>query len=145
MNDIITPVEDLIKEANKLQHYVEITVGDDPNEWKERGSTLCEYMARSAKCLADAKYHLSEKKKTFIIHTLGRMMNEIGYSAGTQRELIASSCGDLERLVTWYERLNRTITHQVDWIRTLISREKEEMKMNHIRENVSNSKVGERI
>lgn len=139
MNDIITPVQNLIEEANSMQFFVEITVGDDPNEWSERGSVLCEYMARSGKCLADAKYHLAEKKKTFIIQELSSLLDLFNYSATTQRELISNSCGDLERLVTWFDRLNRSCTHQVDWIRTLISKEKEEMKLNHVRQNIQNS------
>ncbi len=129
--DIITPVNQLIDEANQIHFFVEITVGDNPVEWQERGSMLCEYMARSLKCLADAKFHLAQKKKSFIVDELSYLMTEFNYSATTQRELIASCCGDLERLVTWFERLNRACTHQVDWIRTLISREKEEMKMNN--------------
>jgi len=136
MNDIITPVQNLIEEANTMQFYLEITVGDDPTEWSERGSVLCEYMARSGKCLADAKYHLAEKKKTFIVGELSKLLDLFNYSATTQRELIASCCGDMERLVTWFDRLNRSCTHQVDWIRTLISKEKEEMKLNHVRQNI---------
>jgi hypothetical protein len=138
MNDIITSVTDLKEEANNMQFFIEITVGDSPNEWTERGSALCEYMARSAKCLADSKYHLAEKKKHFIIDELSGLLNLFNYSATTQRELITSCCGDVERLVTWFDRINRTCTHQIDWIRTLISREKEEMKMNHVRQNLKN-------
>ena len=138
MNDIITPVDELIKEAGTMQFFIEVTVGDDPKEWTERGSVLCEYMARSGKCLADAKYHLAEKKKHFIVGELSRLLDLFSYSATTQRELISNCCGDLERIVTWFDRINRTCTHQVDWIRTLISKEKEEMKMNHVRQNIQN-------
>ena len=141
MNDIITPVQNLIEEANTMQRFIEDTVGDDPTEWSKRGSVLCEFIARSGKCLADAKYHLDEKKKTFIINELSGLLNDFGYSATTQKELIASCCGDVSRLVTWFTRLNAACTHQVDWIRTLISKEKEEMKLNHVRQNIQNSNV----
>jgi len=133
MNDIITPVDGLIKEANAMQFYIEVTVGDSPDEWTNRGSTLCEYMSRSGKCLADAKYHLAQKKKSFIIDELSELLQLFNYSATTQKELISNACGDLERLVTWFDRINRGCTHQIDWIRTLISKEKEEAKMNHMR------------
>ena len=139
MNDIITSIEGLIEEANTMQFFLEITVGDDPNEWSERGSVLCEYMARSGKCMADAKFHLAEKKKTFIVGELSNLLDIFNYSATTQRELIASCCGDMERLVTWFIRLNAACTHQVDWIRTLISKEKAEMQMNHVRQNIENN------
>ncbi len=139
MNDIITPVDELIKEAGTMQFFIEVTVGDDPKEWTERGSVLCEFMARSGKCLADAKYHLAEKKKHFIVDELSKLLNLFSYSATTQRELISNCCGDLERLVIWFGRMNASCTHQVDWIRTLISKEKEEMKMNHVRENIQNN------
>ena len=133
MNDIITSVENLTEEAVKMQFYLDVTVGDDPSEWTERGSTLCEYMARSGKCLADAKYHLAQKKKSFIIDELSELLSLFDYSATTQKELISNCCGDIERLVTWMDRINRTCNHQIDWLRTLISKEKEEAKMNHMR------------
>jgi hypothetical protein len=136
MNDTITSVEGLTKEAVQMQFYMDVTVGDDPSEWTQRGSTLCEYMARSGKCLADAKYHLAKKKKSFIIDELSELLDMFNYSATTQKELISNCCGDLERLVTWFDRINRGCTHQIDWIRTLISREKEEMKMNNVREHL---------
>lgn len=136
MNDIITSVEGLIQEANTMQFYLDITVGDDPSEWTQRGSTLCEYMARSGKCLADAKYHLAQKKKSFIIDELSDLLALFDYSATTQKELISNCCGDLGRLVTWFDRINRGCTHQIDWLRTLISKEKEEAKMNHVREHL---------
>ena len=141
MNNIITPVDELIKEAGAMQFFIEVTVGDDPKEWTERGSVLCEYMARSGKCLADAKYHLAEKKKHFIVGELSKLLDLFSYSATTQRELIANCCGDLERMVTWFDRINRTCTHQVDWIRTLISKEKAEMQMNHVRQNIQNNET----
>ena len=95
-----------------MQFYLDVTVGDDPSEWTERGSTLCEYMARSGKCLADAKYHLAQKKKSFIIDELSKLMEMFNYSATTQKELISNWCGDIERLVTWMDRINRTCNHQ---------------------------------
>ena len=136
MNEIITTIEKLAEEAAKMQGYLEVTMSDNPQEWQERGSTLCEYMARSGKCLADAKYHLSSKKKIFILNDLTEQLKAVGYSATTQKELINSACGEEERLVAWLDRINRTCTHQIDFIRSLISREKEEMRMNHVRENV---------
>lgn len=136
MNEIITSVENLEKEAMTMQSYLEVTMSDNPQEWTERGNTLCEYMARSGKCLADAKFHLAEKKKSFIIKDLTDLLVKAGLSATAQNNLISSSCGDMERLVTWFDRLNRTCTHQMDYIRSLISREKAEMQFNGMRENV---------
>ncbi len=136
MNEIITEIAKLNEEAVKMQFFLEVTMSDNPQEWTERGSTLCEYMARSGKCLADAKYHLAEKKRSFIINDLTEQLKSVGYSATTQKELINSACGDLDRLVTWLDRINRGCTHQIDYIRTLISRKKEEMRMNSMRQNV---------
>ena len=96
-------------------------------------------MARSSKCLADAKYHLAEKKKHYIVGELGKLMDLWNYSATTQRELITNCCGDVDRLVTWFTRINAACTHQVDWIRTLISKEKAEMQLNNMRQNLSNT------
>ncbi len=131
MNTYITPVEKLEEEANDMQRVLEVTMSDNPKEWTDRGSNLCEYMARSGKCLADSKYHLAQKKKTFIIGDLQEQMKSVGYSATTQKELINSSCGDLERLVVWFDRINRSCTHQIDYIRSLLSKEKAEMQLNN--------------
>ena len=49
-----------------------------------------------------AKYHLAEKKKHFIVGELSKLLDLFSYSATTQKELIASYCGDLERLVIWF-------------------------------------------
>lgn len=134
---IITPVQQLIEEATKMQDDIEVVMSDNPSEWVNRGSILCEYMARSGKCLADAKFHLSEKKKHYIVNELTEQMEKYHFSATTQKELINSVCSDLERLVNWYERLNKACTHQLDYIRSLLSKEKAEMQLNTFRKNNS--------
>ena len=124
----ITPRELLLKEAEEIQAFLDVTVGDDPSEIVNRGNDLSVYISRTGKMLADAKAHLDEKKKSEIMEQLRGVGLKINIPATTLNDLIRSSCEDENYLVTWIERLNRTSTHQMDWCRTLISKLKEEMK-----------------
>ena len=121
---------DLLTEAKEIQAYLEIEVGDDVSEAQERGSTLQVYMARTGKMLADAKKALNLKKQSGIMDILRETSKYSIKSATGINELIKSVCADEQYLVDWCERLNRTCTHQADWCRTLISKYKEEMRMN---------------
>ncbi|PKP11992.1 MAG: hypothetical protein CVU09_00390 [Bacteroidetes bacterium HGW-Bacteroidetes-4] len=133
MNELRTSVDGLKEEAVEMQEFIESPFMDDVNSWMLRGNQLCEYMARSGKCLADAKSHLADKKKAYITEDLIKILSGFGVSATAQKELINNACGDLESLVTWFDRINRTCTHQVEYIRSLISKEKAEMQLNNMR------------
>lgn len=124
----ITSRENLLKEAEKIQAFLDITCGDDPEEIVNRGNDLSVYISRTGKMLADAKAHLDAKKKSAIMEQLRGVGLKLNISATTLNDLIRSTCEDENYLVTWIERLNRTATHQLDWCRTLISKLKEEMK-----------------
>lgn len=120
--------EQLKKEAEEIQAFLEITIGDDPVEIVNRGNDLAVYIARSSKMLADARAHLDIKRKSVIMDQLRDIGLKLKVPATTMNELIKSSCEEENFLSTWIERLNRTCTHQLDWCRTLISKLKEEMK-----------------
>ena len=128
MLEHITPQKELKKEAEEIQAFLEITVGDDPEEIVSRGNDLAVYISRTGKMLADARAHLDLKKKSTIMEQLRGIGLKLNIPATTLNELIKSSCQDENYLLTWVERLNRTSVHQLDWCRTLISKLKEELK-----------------
>jgi len=128
MLKIITPLNELEKEAEEIQSFLDITIGEDPEEIVSRGNDLSVYLSRSGKMLADAKYHLDQKKKSEIMGNLRSVGIKLNLPATTLNNLINASCENENYLVNWIDRLNRTSTHQLDWCRTLISKAKEEMK-----------------
>lgn len=120
----ITPMPALKKEAEEIQAFLDIIVGDDPVELVERGSDLAVYISRTGKMLADSKYHLDKKKKSAIMNNLKNIGLRLDIPASTLNNLIESSCEDENRLYKWIDRMNRTATHQLEWCRTLISKAK---------------------
>ena len=124
----VTSPEDLLREAKDIQAFCEITVSDNPQEIAERITALGTYIARSGKMLADAKYHLSEKKQDETVRIISKIIAKDKPSAKVQNALIESICKDEQYLVDWIERLNRCCTHQNDAMRSLLSFEKEHLR-----------------
>ena len=128
MLDNITPYNALFSEAKEIQSFAEITVSDNPQEIAERISDCGVYIARTGKMLADAKYHLNSKKREDIMNLIKQIADE-RLSAKVQNSIIDSLCKDEQYLVGWIERLNRAITHQQDACRSLLSYEKEQLRI----------------
>jgi hypothetical protein len=129
MIDLIIPYDQLITEAKDIQSYMEITPSDNPQEISERIVSLGVYIARTGKMLADAKYHLNRKRKDETVELIQNMLDNKKLSAKVQNLLIDSICRDEQYLVDWIERLNRTATHQLDAMRSLLSYERENLRI----------------
>jgi len=125
---ILTTPEHLAVEAETIQNYLEISISDNIEEARQRANDLSVYNARTGKMLADAKYHLSDKKKTEIMQVIQLQAKGTGMTAKTVNTMIDSICREEQYLVDWIERLNRATVHQIDLIRTFISLEKEIMR-----------------
>jgi len=128
MLDHITPLNDLLTEAKKINDFLEITCSETVEAVVERGNDLAVYISRTGKMLADAKYHKDQKLKTSIIETLRQTAKIASIPATTINKLIDANCETENYCMNWIERLNRTATHQLDWLRTLVSKAKEEMR-----------------
>ncbi|MDR1340116.1 MAG: hypothetical protein LBK58_08710 [Prevotellaceae bacterium] len=127
--DGITSHKDLFSEAEQIQSFSEITVSDDPQEIVERIGALGVYIARTGKMLADAKYHLSVKLKDETVELIRKTLAANQLSAKVQNSLVDGICRDERYLVDWIERLNRALTHQQDAMRSLLSYEKENLRI----------------
>jgi len=128
MNLVITTLSDLNEEAKVIQSDLDVTMSEDANEAQERGNMLAAHISRTGKMLADAKYHLNDKKKSDIMDSLRMIAKDTPNASTTSvNELIKSLCKEEQYLVDWIERLNRTATHQLEWCRTVISKAKAEM------------------
>jgi hypothetical protein len=129
MLDNITPYDRLKAEATEIQSFSEITVGDNPKEIAGRIADPSVYIARTGKMLADAKYHLNRKRKDDTMELIERILSDKKLSAKVQNSLIDSICGDEQHLADWIERLNRAVTHQQEACRSLLSYEKESLRI----------------
>jgi hypothetical protein len=123
-------MEELIIEADKIQAYLEIECSNNSTELQVRISCLMVYLARSGEMLARAKKILRAKKSNEIHNTILNIAKEAHLSASIQNALLDSICENESFLVDKLDRMNATITHQIDGLRSLLSYEKESMRLN---------------
>lgn len=128
----MTDYQQLKAEAQAIQDFLEITISDNPQEVIERGNDLQVYMARTGKMLADAKYILNEQKRTETMNVVQEFIIDHKLSAKVQNALIDGLCKEAQYLVDWIDRLNAACTHQLDWCRSVNSKNKEEMRLNNL-------------
>jgi len=126
MLDHISSIEQLEKEAGEIQNYLEITCSEDPEECIARGNDLVVYMARSGKMLADSKYHKDQALADSIIRSLGE---QAGAPPSVLNKLVDAACKRENNLVNRLDRIHRTCVHQVEWLRTVVSKAKEERRV----------------
>ena len=119
----IKPLDELEKEAQDIDDFLNLTCSEEIEELSGRIIEISVYMARTGKMLADAKYHQDKAVKESI---LGKLNQDLPPSI--MKELIKSDCENENYLVNWIDRLNRTCTHQIEALRSLLSKAKEEMK-----------------
>lgn len=126
----IMPVSDIQKECQQIQDYLEAEYNADvPAACEARGNDLEQYMARSGKMLADAKYWQDQFVNSAIMDTIKEALQQQKvWSVSLINKKVEALAKDYNYLVTWCDRINRTATHQLDFIRTLISKHKAEIQ-----------------
>lgn len=117
-------------ELRTISDYLNITCSNNPQEIQERISVIMVYMMRTGEMLADAKKMLRKKKSDEIQNTIISIAKESCLSAKIQNALLDSIAEDESFLVDRLDRLNASCTHQLDALRTLLSYEKEAMRLN---------------
>jgi hypothetical protein len=117
------------EEVQKIQTYLDVTVSSDPAELVDRIATLMVYMSRSGELLAQAKKMLRARKTAEISKTIISIAKEQCLSASVQNALLDSICEEEAYLVDWIDRINRSCTHQIEGLRSLLSYEKEQMRL----------------
>lgn len=122
----ITPFSAIEPELAEMQAYLEQpTASDNPAAMMERLGVLQQHMARSGKLKADAEYHYNQKYYGAVMSALKEMASE-KLSASTFNKYLESLCRDEKLMITWADRVNRSATHQIDALRTVISYAKNE-------------------
>ncbi len=125
MQNLIASLDEIELELQSIQEFTEITPSEDVNEIVQRGNDLIAYLARTTKLLADSKYHKDSKLNSAFMDEI-RKISQL--SASVANKYVDSLCKDENYLINWSERLNRTVTHQIDWCRTIVSKNKAEMQ-----------------
>ena len=121
----------MFEESQKIQDYLEISCSNEPEEIKQRISDLQVFLARSGNMLAEAKKELRKKKTSEISKTIIDIAKTQFLSSKAQNALVDSIAEDEAFLVDWLERINRSCTHQIDALRSLLSYEKESLRLNN--------------
>ena len=127
LNNIST-VEALFSEAQEIQSFLDITCSEQAEEVMERSTALAVFISRTGKMKADAEYHRDAFLQSEIMSLLKDAAKR-SLPASTINKLVDSACKDANYLATWCERLNRAATHQMDLMRSLLSFEKENIKL----------------
>lgn len=125
----ITSFEDLIKEAEEIQAYLDSEIPTELEAMQIYGSEVSVYISRTGQMVADAGAHKDAKMSSAIMDQLSQMGSRAGLPASTLNKLIDANCKEETRLLKWCERLNRSATHRVDWVRSLVSKEKERLRL----------------
>ncbi len=117
------------QEAQQIQEYLDIECSENPEEVLERIRAIMPYISRTAYLLAEAKKAYRSKKATEIGGTIVKIAKEQFLSAKAQNALLDSIAEDEAYLVDWLDRLNAAATHQVDALRSILSYEREQLRL----------------
>lgn len=117
----ITEPPSIHKELETMQSFLEANYNsDNPAAVQQRFEELAILMARSGKLKADAEYHYNSLIESTIINALKKAYEkELGTS--TLNKYVESVAKDYKFLVTWSDRVNRSCTHQIEAMRSIIS------------------------
>jgi aspartate/tyrosine/aromatic aminotransferase len=122
--------DEISKECCDMQADLETLIPDDVNGAIERGKTIAVYHARTGYMLALAKQLVRARKASEIGETIVKIAKENYLSAKAQNALVDCIADNEMFLVDWLDRLNSMCVHQIDLIRSIISKEKAEMQIN---------------
>lgn len=122
-------MEQLLKEAEEIQSYLEIECSNNPEEIEERLSAISVYKARSGEMLAQAKKLYRRKRSSEIANTIINIAKQQFLSATAQNALVESIAEDEAFLVDWLDRINAACTLQTDALRSILSYEKENLSL----------------
>lgn len=120
----------LQEEAKQISDYLQITCQNNPQEIQQRIADTMVYVARTGEMLATAKRMLRRRKSEEIQNTILTIARENCLSAKVQNALLDSIAEEEAFLVDTLDRLNAAATHQLDALRTLLSYEREGLRLN---------------
>ena len=120
----------LQEEAKQISDDLQLTCQNNPQEIQQRIADTMVYVARTGEMLATAKQMLRRRKSEEIQNTIISIAKENCLSAKVQNALLDSIAEEEAFLVDTLDRLNAAATHQLDALRTLLSYEREGLRLN---------------
>ncbi len=113
---------EIADEVGGMFDILKQTLNRDINSLCTELDVASQLLARSAELLADAQYIVDKKR--------GECAEKyVDTSATMMRELLAGDIAEEARLLKQCEKLNSTIVHRIDSIRSILSAEKELKKL----------------
>lgn len=120
-------MEHLKQKCEEFQKYLDVNfIKDDPESCIERMTELEYIMSASGKLLADAKYIQDEQQSD-----LQSIVNELSLSMKLtptiMNNYVKARTKDINYIVNWAERINRSATHMIESLRSALSYRKTEL------------------
>lgn len=112
--------------AQKIQDFLEEDFDENPNILVERLGTINTYLAVSGKALADAKL-IQDKKVSGLYSEFNNLIMKMPATIATK--FIGSQAYEVNFIVNWLDRINKSLVHTGDNTRTQISFAKEELRL----------------
>lgn len=118
----------MVEELGEIEQYLLIETSDDPAEVRERIARMNVYLARANKIWAEAKYILAKEREYLYDEAIdtGTLSN---LKPSIVKDIVNAKTADSEYVTILAERVSRTIVHQCDGLRSLLSWNKEDMKL----------------
>jgi hypothetical protein len=117
----ITAPEQLHKELEDIQSFLEANYSsDNPAAVQDRFDNLAIYMARTGKIKADAEFHYHSLIESSIMDALKKGYEE-KLSASTINKFVEAAARNYKFVLTWADRCNRSCTHQLECLRSVMS------------------------
>ena len=127
----MTRYEKMLEEAMQIQSYLETTCSENPDEVIERIKDIGVCRSRTGMMLADAKKMYRLKRTSEITEKIVEIAKEGYLSAKIQNALVESIAVDEAYLVDLLDRLNASCTHEQDALRSILSYERESIRLNN--------------
>lgn len=122
----MTRIDEIRREARNIQDLLECLNDADINAMIGRLDQLGVYYARSGELLSEV-VGMRDATIAKLFHDERSVI--AGLSASLANKLVDSSAWEFNALVKWLDRINAACKHQCDNLRTMISYEKERMRL----------------
>jgi hypothetical protein len=112
----------IVDEIAGIYDRIKKPIARDPVGLLDELEARCVWLARSAELVADCQ-GIADKARG----VAAEKAYEMGYGGNLAKDYITGVCCDETRLLRLAEKVNTTIMHQMDSIRTMVSFEKQQL------------------
>lgn len=124
-------IDELELECRAIQSFLEEEMFEDIHSISERGNKLSVYLARTSELMKIAVYIYNVSKASEVGKIIQQVIMVHHLSSKAQNALIDAVSAREQSLVVWTERLNKTISKQLAWCTSQMSRLKEERRYSY--------------